>query len=75
MNNRVSNHMFKILEEHGIETHFVKEISDRETIVKRLTLFLLKLLLEILRLAAFLKGLGLVKEQGLKIQYWSTAIK
>ena len=34
MNNRVSNHMFKMLEKEGIKTHFVEEISDRETVVQ-----------------------------------------
>ena len=32
VNNKMSNFMFKLLAEKGIETHFVKEISDRETI-------------------------------------------
>ena len=33
VNNKMSNFMFKLLAKKGIETHFVKEISDRETIV------------------------------------------
>ena len=31
VNNRMSNFMFKLLEEKGIKTHFVEEVSDRET--------------------------------------------
>ena len=34
INNRVSNHLMKLLERNGIPTHLVEEISDRETIVK-----------------------------------------
>ncbi|HOV69904.1 MAG TPA: phosphoribosylaminoimidazolesuccinocarboxamide synthase, partial [Clostridia bacterium] len=34
INNRVSNHFFKLLEKEGIPTHFVKELSERETLVK-----------------------------------------
>ena len=34
VNNRVSNYLMKMLEEKGIPTHYVEEISDRETIVK-----------------------------------------
>lgn len=35
VNNRVSNHMFRMLEEKGIPTHYVEQISDRETLVKK----------------------------------------
>ena len=34
INNKVSNYLMKMLEQHGIPTHLVEEISDRETIVK-----------------------------------------
>ena len=32
INNRVTNHLMKMLETKGIPTHFVEEISDRETV-------------------------------------------
>jgi len=35
INNRVSNRIMKLLEEKGVPTHFVKQLSDRETVVKR----------------------------------------
>lgn len=35
INNRVSNHLMKMLEKHGIESHVVEQISDRETLVRR----------------------------------------
>ena len=35
INNRMSNMMFRLMEQHGIPTHFVEELSDRETAVKR----------------------------------------
>ena len=31
VNNRMTNHIFKMLEEKGIPTHFIEELSDRET--------------------------------------------
>lgn len=34
INNRMSNLLFKVLAEHQIPTHFVEEISDRETVVQ-----------------------------------------
>ena len=30
VNNRMSNFMFQLLEKHGVKTHFVEELSDRE---------------------------------------------
>jgi phosphoribosylaminoimidazole-succinocarboxamide synthase len=38
INNSVSNHLFKLLEGKGIPTHFVEQISERETIVKRVAI-------------------------------------
>ena len=35
VNNKMSNFFFKMLEEKGIKTHYVQEISDTETIVKK----------------------------------------
>ena len=34
VNNRMTNHIFKMLEEKGIPTHFIEELSDRETAVE-----------------------------------------
>ena len=33
INNRMTNSMMQLLEQHGIPTHFVKELSERETLV------------------------------------------
>ena len=35
VNNKVSNHFFRLLEENGIPTHYVEQLSDRETVVKK----------------------------------------
>ena len=35
INNRMTNHIFKLLEKEGIPTHYVEELSDRETAVKK----------------------------------------
>lgn len=35
VNNRLSNNLMKMLAEKGVPTHFVEELSDRETLVKR----------------------------------------
>ena len=35
INNRMTNRVFQLLEKEGVPTHFVEELSDRETAVKR----------------------------------------
>ena len=44
INNRMSNLLMQRLEKAGILTHFVEELSDRETLVKKYPLYPLKLL-------------------------------
>jgi phosphoribosylaminoimidazole-succinocarboxamide synthase len=36
LNNRISERFFRLLEENGIETHFVRRLDDREMLVRRL---------------------------------------
>ena len=38
INNRVSNHLMKMLEKNGIPTHLIEELSERETLVKKVTI-------------------------------------
>ena len=33
VNNRMTNHIFRMLEEKGIPTHYIEELSERETAV------------------------------------------
>ena len=34
INNKMSNYLCRLLEKHGVPTHFVEELNDRETVVK-----------------------------------------
>ena len=38
VNNKMSNYLMQILETKGVPTHFVEELSDRETAVKKVTI-------------------------------------
>lgn len=38
INNRVSNSLMKMLEKNGIPTHFVEELSPRETLVRKVSI-------------------------------------
>ena len=35
INNRMSNHVFKLVEKAGVPTHLIEELNDRETAVKK----------------------------------------
>ena len=58
INNRMTNHVFKILEKEGVPTHFVEELSDRETAVKRVEIVQLEVIIRNVAAGRFSKRLG-----------------
>ena len=66
INNRVSNHLCKLLEKHGIETHLVEEISDRETIVKKVAIVPIEVIVRNIAAGSLSKRLGLA--EGVKLK-------
>lgn len=65
INNRMTNFMFKLLEKEGIPTHLVEEISERETIVKKVEIFPLEVIVRNVAAGSFSKKLGI--EEGTKL--------
>lgn len=59
INNRVTNHLMKILEKEGVPTHLVEEISDRETIVKKVTIVPLEVIVRNIAAGSLANRLGL----------------
>jgi len=59
INNRVTNLLMKMLEENGIPTHFVEEISERETIVKKVTIVPLEVIVRNIAAGSMSKRLGI----------------
>jgi len=59
INNRVTNHLMKLLESKGIPTHFVKELSERETVVKKVTIVMLEVIVRNIAAGSLSKRLGL----------------
>jgi phosphoribosylaminoimidazole-succinocarboxamide synthase len=58
INNRVTNYMMQILEKEGIPTHFVEEISERETIVKKVKIVPLEVIVRNIAAGSFSKRFG-----------------
>ncbi|MEM1483387.1 phosphoribosylaminoimidazolesuccinocarboxamide synthase [Oscillospiraceae bacterium PP1C4] len=65
INNKVSNFLMKMLSEHGIPTHLIEEISDRETIVKKVTIVPIEVIVRNIAAGSLSKRLGLPEGQKL----------
>ena len=61
INNKMSNFLMQILEKEGVKTHFVKELSERDTLVKRVTILPLEVIIRNISAGSFAKHYG-VKE-------------
>lgn len=66
INNRMSNFLMAIMEKAGVKTHFVKELSDRETLVKRVTIVPLEVIIRNVAAGSFSKRFGV--EEGTKLK-------
>lgn len=66
INNRMTNFMFKLLEKEGVPTHLVEEISDRETIVKKVDIVPLEVIIRNVAAGSFSKKLGIEEGTPLK---------
>lgn len=58
INNKMSNLLMERLEKVGIPTHFVKQLNDRETLVKRVTIVPLEVIVRNIAAGSFSKRYG-----------------
>ncbi len=58
INNRMTNHVFKLLEKEGVSTHLIEELSDRETLVKKVSIVPLEVIIRNVAAGSFSKRLG-----------------
>ena len=63
INNRMSNRLMKMLESKGIPTHFVEELSERDTLVKRVSIVPLEVIIRNISAGSFAKRFGV--EEGI----------
>ena len=59
INNRMTNYLMKVLETKGVPTHFVEEIDDRKTIVKKVDIIPLEVIIRNRACGSFSKRLGI----------------
>ena len=58
INNQMSNRLMAYLEKQGIPTHFVKELSERETLVKKVSIVPLEVIVRNIAAGSFSKHYG-----------------
>ena len=63
VNNKMSNFLMQLLEKNGVPTHFVEEINDRDTIVKKVSIVPLEVIIRNISAGSFAKRYGV--EEGI----------
>ena len=61
VNNKVSNHFFRLLENRGIPTHYVEQLSDRETAVRRVEILPVEVIVRNRAAGSFSKRMGVAE--------------
>lgn len=65
INNRMSNHIFRMIEKEGVPTHLVEELSDRETAVKKVEIIPLEVIVRNVAAGSFSKRMGVEEGRAL----------
>lgn len=63
INNKMSNMLMQMLEKHGVATHFVEELNDRDTVVKKVSIVPLEVIIRNVSAGSFAKRYGV--EEGI----------
>lgn len=63
VNNRMSNYLMRLLEKEGVKTHYVQELNDRETAVKKVKIIPLEVIVRNVSAGSFAKRYGV--EEGI----------
>ncbi len=63
VNNKMSNFLHRLLEGKGVPTHFVEELNDRETVVKKVSIVPLEVIIRNISAGSFAKRYGV--EEGI----------
>lgn len=67
INNKMSNMMMEMLEKKGVPTHFVEQLSDRDTVVKRVQIVPLEVIVRNVAAGSFSKRYGVAEGTELAI--------
>ena len=66
INNKVSNHLFQLLEKNEIPTHYIEQLSDKKTLVKRVSIIPIEVIVRNIAAGSLSKRLGLPEGEKLR---------
>lgn len=66
INNKVSERLFRLLEQNGVATHFVERKSDREMLTKKVTIVPVEVVVRNVIAGSLAKRLGLKEGEGIQ---------
>jgi phosphoribosylaminoimidazole-succinocarboxamide synthase len=66
INNRITNHLMRLLEKNGVPTHYIEELSDTDTAVRRVSIVPLEVIVRNIAAGSLAKRLGL--SEGVKLK-------
>lgn len=75
MNNKISNTLFEMLGEKGIPSHFIKHLSDREVLCKKVSIVPLEVIVRNVAAGSFSKRLGIPEGSALKTTIFEISYK
>lgn len=75
MNNEITTRIFKYLQDNGIKTHYIKTLSDREQLVRRVEIIPLEVIVRNLAAGSFSKRLGVEEGSDLKTTIFEICYK
>ena len=79
VNNRMTNFLMQLLEKNGVSTHFIQELNDRETAVKKVSIVPLEVIIRNIAAGSFSKRFGVeegtvLKQPSLEYSYKDDAL-
>lgn len=79
INNKMTNIVFQHLEKNGVETHFLEELNDRETLVKKVSIVPLEVIVRNVAAGSFSSKFGveegtMLKKPSLEFSYKNDAL-
>lgn len=75
VNNKMSNYLMSLLEKEGVPTHFIEELNDRETLVKKVKIVPLEVIVRNTAAGSFSKRFGVAEGTKLLCRRLSFAIR
>lgn len=75
MNNTIADMLFELLEKKGIHTHYVRRLSERETLCKKVSIIPLEVIVRNVAAGSFSKRLGVPEGSALKTTIFEISYK